>query len=54
MRFDTQFILALMALLWSIAMLLAVATAVLARDPHKRADARKVVSALLRFRPPRG
>lgn len=54
MRFDTQFVLTLIALLWSIGMLLAVAAAVLAHDPRKRADARKVVSSLLRFRPPHG
>ncbi|MET9489697.1 MULTISPECIES: hypothetical protein [unclassified Nocardia] len=54
MLFDTQLVLVLMASLWSIAMLLAVATAVLAHDPKKRADARKVVSALLHFHlPPR-
>lgn len=51
MRLDTHLVLALVALTWSIAVLLSVATALLARNPKQREDARKVLTSLLRSRP---
>lgn len=52
MRPETQIVLVLVLSTWSISVMSTVATALLARKPSQRADARKVLDYLLQFRKP--
>lgn len=54
MPIGAQIILTIVALTWSIAVLLSVATALLARRARQREDAHNILRELLRFRPPPG